>query len=261
MKHIIFYFSGTGNCLHVARTIAKKMGGAQILPMASLLDPKLEGKYESVGFIYPTYFQGLPSVVENFVRRLDVSDCNCAYYYGITTYGELQGNALPQLETLLREKGATLHYSSGLKMFSNYVVMYNLSKEVSSKTEQANLALQNILSEILQRKLKKTRRSIPFLNSYHGWQIKRSKSLDRHYQVNEACISCNLCQKVCPVNNIEMVKGKPTFLNHCEQCVACMQYCPKKAINYKEKTQTRRRYHHPTVSAKQLIQSNKMVKY
>lgn len=56
MKHIIFYFSGTGNCLHVARTIAKKMGGAQILPMASLLEPKLEGKYGSVGFIYPTYF-------------------------------------------------------------------------------------------------------------------------------------------------------------------------------------------------------------
>lgn len=39
-----------------------------------------------------------------------------------------------------------------------------------------------------------------------------------------------------------------------------IQYCPKKATNYKEKTQERRRYHHPNISAKTLIKSNNEVK-
>lgn len=256
MKHVIFYFSGTGNSLHVAKTLASELKPSRVQSMTDPLQPVLTGKYASIGFIYPTYFQGLPHAVASFVRRLDLSTSECDYFYGITTCGELQGNALPQLDNLLREKDKKLNYSSRLKMFSNYLLMYKMSKKVTEKTEKSDIALQKIVSEIQQKKQKKTRRMIPVLNTYHAQQIKRSKSLDRHYQVNADCVSCTLCQKVCPVSNIEMVGGKPNFLNHCEQCVACIHYCPKKAINYKKKTQNRGRYHHPDISAKRLIQSN-----
>jgi epoxyqueuosine reductase QueG len=33
----------------------------------------------------------------------------------------------------------------------------------------------------------------------------------------------------------------------CEQCMACIQWCPQQAINYADKTKTRKRYHHPKI--------------
>lgn len=257
MKHLIFYFSGTGNSLHAAKMIGKALKPCVVQSMTSLSKPQLEGTYESIGFIYPTYFQGIPQAVETFVKELDFSNCKCEYIYGITTCGELQGNALPQLDKLLQQKGQRLSYSSKLKMFSNYVVMYDLSKKVTQKTENADRALERIIKDLSMKKQKGTRFSIPLLDSYYRWQINRARTSDKHYQVSDVCISCNLCQKVCPVNNIEMKEGKPSFQNQCEQCMACLQYCPQKAINYKEKTQDRRRYHHPEIPSKVLIRQNR----
>jgi MinD superfamily P-loop ATPase len=45
-----------------------------------------------------------------------------------------------------------------------------------------------------------------------------------------------------------MRDGKPVFGAQCEWCMACIQWCPKAAINYKKKTRGRKRYHHPDIT-------------
>ena len=52
MENIVFYFSGTGNSLCVAKSISKELGNCEIISMTKPFDSiKL---YDSVGFIYPT---------------------------------------------------------------------------------------------------------------------------------------------------------------------------------------------------------------
>jgi MinD superfamily P-loop ATPase len=58
---------------------------------------------------------------------------------------------------------------------------------------------------------------------------------------------------VCQVENIEMKDGKPTWLHHCEQCLACLQWCPQEAIQVGRKTEGRKRYHHPEITASDLM--------
>ena len=82
----------------------------------------------------------------------------------------------------------------------------------------------------------------------HGPFIKSLVNKDKGFNVSEACNGCETCSKVCPVGNIQMQEGKPIFLHHCEQCVACVQWCPQQAINFKNKTQKRGRYHHPDIT-------------
>jgi ferredoxin len=53
---------------------------------------------------------------------------------------------------------------------------------------------------------------------------------DRTFRVSGACTGCGICVKVCPVQNIEMVNGKPQWLHHCENCTACFHWCPTQAI-------------------------------
>ena len=76
---------------------------------------------------------------------------------------------------------------------------------------------------------------------------------DSGYHVNDDCISCGICRKVCPAGNITIEDGKPVFHHQCKSCMACIQHCPKRAINYQEKTQKRRRYTHPDVDAQTII--------
>ncbi|MCL2433823.1 MAG: EFR1 family ferrodoxin [Clostridia bacterium] len=61
-----------------------------------------------------------------------------------------------------------------------------------------------------------------------------------------------MCTGVCPARNIDMQDSKPKFRHECEHCLACIHWCPNRAINYKKATQKRRRYHHPDVNANEI---------
>jgi epoxyqueuosine reductase QueG len=56
-----------------------------------------------------------------------------------------------------------------------------------------------------------------------------------------------------------MQGSKPVFKEQCEQCMACIQWCPKQAINYKTKTQTRGRYHHPDISYQDMADKKELI--
>jgi ferredoxin len=73
---------------------------------------------------------------------------------------------------------------------------------------------------------------------------------DNKFYVDENCTSCGICEQVCPVNNIKIIEGKPEWLHQCQQCLACINYCPEEAIQYGNKTLTTGRYYHPEVDNK-----------
>ncbi len=73
------------------------------------------------------------------------------------------------------------------------------------------------------------------------------RSSDKAFSVSDACTSCGTCVKVCPVENLTMVKDRPSWLHHCECCCACLHFCPVEAIdlNVMQGTKGRGRYRHP----------------
>lgn len=54
----------------------------------------------------------------------------------------------------------------------------------------------------------------------------------KKFHVTDTCISCGLCETVCPLSNIQLVNGKPDWGNDCTHCMACICRCPKEAIEY-----------------------------
>lgn len=252
--NIIFYFSGTGNCLQASKEISKAFSDCELQSM-SKNGYQLNKKYDTIGFVYPTYFQGIPLQVHKFISQLNIS--NDCYVYAITTYGSMAGNALSQVKKLLSAKDVTLDYGAKLVMFSNYVVMYDMSEKVKEKTEKPMELIQPIIEDIKHQRTNKVSNGIPPLNLYYKLRAKNVSTKDKHFSVSDDCTSCGICKKVCPVKNITFDKNnKPVFNHRCEQCVACMQYCPKRAINYKQLTQKRRRYTNPTITHQELFKSN-----
>ena len=51
-----------------------------------------------------------------------------------------------------------------------------------------------------------------------------------------------------------MTGGRPDFGTDCIQCLSCLQFCPRQAINMGGATVTRERWHNPNISAKELTE-------
>ena len=65
--------------------------------------------------------------------------------------------------------------------------------------------------------------------------------------------SRGVCARICPSANITLEQGRPVWLHHCSQCLACLQWCPQEAIRYGDKTAGKQRYHNPDVSLADML--------
>ena len=82
----------------------------------------------------------------------------------------------------------------------------------------------------------------------------KPKERARYFHTDETCTGCGTGVRVCPIQNITLTDKKPVWHDQCEFCLACMQWCPKQAIQYGKKTQKRGRYHHPGIHVNELFQ-------
>jgi flavodoxin/NAD-dependent dihydropyrimidine dehydrogenase PreA subunit len=259
-KNIIFVFSGTGNSLWAAKKIAEELGNCEIVSMGSHKEYTLTDGYDAIGFVYPTYYRGMPARVQYFVFQFDFKNNWNAYFFAVATCGSIDTacNATAQLRNLLKRKGITLSYAEKLDMFSNYIIMYNMRDTVKEETRQSARDLEPIIGNIKKKTVDLTESGIKPLEQlmYKGF-THLTPHMDKNFNVSETCTHCGICQKVCPVNNIDLGQDKkPYFKHHCEQCLSCIQHCPAKAINYKDKTQNRKRYTHPDIPWMELAKLN-----
>jgi ferredoxin len=256
MENVVFFFTGTGNSLKAAKAIGRELGNCEIVSMAKPYN--LTRQYDSIGFVYPTYFWGLPKRVIEFVESIKLDGNKNAYYYSVATYGGSAGNAVYQLYELLRDKhGIRLNYGQRLRMFSNYVVIYDMSEKVTGITEQSNKRLVPIVDSIKKRKNRRISGATKIFQFINRDFVAKVSAMDKDFSVNGDCTGCGICEKVCPAQNIELVNNRPQYRHRCEQCVACIQFCPSRAINYKDATQGRRRYTNPEITYQELYEYNR----
>ena len=83
----MYYFTGTGNSLAAARKICGHLGDCELVSIASLATTtgEIHAGSERVGIVCPVYDFGLPSIVAEFVRRLDLS--SAGYCFAVLTRG------------------------------------------------------------------------------------------------------------------------------------------------------------------------------
>jgi len=83
--------------------------------------------------------------------------------------------------------------------------------------------------------------------------------MDQAFRADNNCNGCGICARICPVANVEMVADAgnqhavPVWQHRCEQCFACLQWCPQEAIQFGSETASGKRYHHPDVTVKDMV--------
>jgi ferredoxin len=255
----IYWFSGTGNSYAVARDVAAGIGDARLVPVASLA-PESRTAEGVVGIVCPVYFYGLPRIVRNFIRRLDLS--RTEYAFAVLTSGGFPGRAPAQAAKLLRESGRAPDAVYAVTLPGNYIAMYSAPSAEASRrmaSDARSLSAQ-IAKDVKTRSSASVARPNPagpasalFSATLGRWFASSSATQDRRFRATSACTACGLCVRVCPAANVELTDGRPRWLGHCEQCFACIHWCPAEAIQIRRTpTAKRGRYHHPDVTAEDI---------
>lgn len=250
METAVYYFSATGNSLKAAGIIAERLG-AKLYPMVQHKGEVCTA--DRIGLVFPTYFWGVPRTVADFIAELKIVQMT-PYVFAITTYGEIHGGVLGHVSGLLQKKGVELNYGREILAVANFVEEYNPRVHLADvrlpKADQAALAAaREIENGTFNAPFRYRAGDRLFYKLYTGFKLNR----DRGFRVDDTCTRCGICQKICPNGNITLKNGKPEFLHKCEHCVACINCCPQRAIQWRNVTRKRNRYRHPDVTIKEII--------
>lgn len=253
---MIFYFTGTGNSQHVA----KKLGAALNDRVVNITDAFRKKEYsyelsegEKVGFVYPVFFYGAPTIVTDFIDRMQLRWNVKPYLYTVLTYGGSTGGAGLQLQQILMKKGYPECAVFSLLMPGNYVIGYKTPDEDKQQRmlTEADHKLKTIIEVVKKSGKNEYAPGLPtrMITALAYPLYLRGRKTKKFY-AEDNCTGCGLCANVCPCSAIQLTEAKPEWKSsQCIHCLACINRCPVRAIQYGNKTKSRGRYVHPDLKS------------
>ncbi len=287
MSFEIYYFTGTGNSLAVARDIAEKTNG-KLIPIPSVMDKEsIKTDADNIGIVFPSYMAhlyGIPLIVERFIKKLE--NIGSKYIFAVCTCGGYECvNALPTLKNLgklIKSMGGKLSAEYSIRLPMNTLDYSHIPFPIDQNRETMFNSCKKKIEVICRCMTDRKKSKYKIVTSLFNWLMapmylilrkfhlgaltKYSKEpkdtnlkyyelmplTDKSIYADEKCNGCGICEKVCPVQNIEMIENKPVWQHHCEMCLACAEWCPKKAIHHWLRVEEKN-YYHPDVKVSDMM--------
>lgn len=276
----IYYFSGTGNSLHVAKELQQRIPGIKLISILSC-NGRTETNSEVVGFIFPIYFTVVPVPVRRFIEKMDLSSAK--YIFAITTRFGTECFADVYLKKVLKSKEKQLDSYLIVTMISNSPIglapkyLPGIKKQAEKwesdikkdKIDKLEKEVQNQLDIfkdiIMNKKINQEFQTKSWFKKQIGnflLSITSNSKAEIPYFADESCNSCGICEKVCLSRKIKMENNKPVWQKNvqCFFCYACFNFCPQQAILVKNKyTRKNGRFFHPQVTIDEIAGQKKML--
>ena len=236
-KRVVLYFTGTGNCLYVARQLAGKEG--EILSIPQLMRKKqFEIEADEIGLVYPIYGHMPPYMVREFIKKAQLK---AEYKFAVLTYGMRKCNAVEIWDGISRKAGNVFDYIGTIVMVDNWLPNFDMNDQMKiDKHIPENLA--KITSDLSNRRRwhepvtqEEREQHEGFMNlSGLDPEVGFLMKADRSFRVADDCIHCGICTYVCPRGNYQLTGQGVKMQGDCEFCFACIQNCPQRAIQFKK---------------------------
>lgn len=235
----IVFFSGTGGTRYVAENMKsafENKGTTVILTELNSILPKHE-QADSYILLYPVYAMNAPIPIDEWIENSPNGNGKPAAVLSVSGGGEVTPNTACRsaCKKMLTKKGYNVVYERMIVMPSNWIVKGDDSIGIRLLRKIPHVA-EKTADDLLSGKNRFTKPKLidSILSKISVLEKKESSYFGNNISVTDDCISCGLCEKKCPRQNIHMSDSKPVFGNRCVICLNCIYSCPKKALEPKK---------------------------
>lgn len=236
---MILYYSATGNSKHVAHRLGQALNQEPI-DICTVKSKLVNCANQDLYFVTFNCFWGVSDRVKSFLLEREFKNIRKIIF--VLTCGGFLGGVDRQLEEICGHKHLDKPIIYGINMVTNYSILHDIPnpKIQKRKLKQAESIIDKIIGG--QAKVYRSFFLLKYLQPYIYSQYQKYRTT-APFWVSDACISCGLCARNCPLGAIQMVAGKPKWLKpQCDNCLKCLNLCPGQAINYGQSTVKRARY-------------------
>lgn len=231
------YFSGTGNTKFCVESFLHHYGKGKAF---AIEDKGVKDEIERADFIvlgYPTYYSNIPKIMRDFIVE-NANLFNNKKVFIITTMRLFSGDGAGCAARLLKACGANIQGGLHLKMPDSIGDEKILKRSIETNQTFVRKADLKIRKEVAKLKSSApSKDGLSIWNRFAGLAVQRvwfRKQAMRYHSKptieKSKCIGCAVCEKACPMQNIQMIDQKATSNNKCTLCYRCLSECPTQAI-------------------------------
>ncbi|MCT4596049.1 MAG: EFR1 family ferrodoxin [Anaeromicrobium sp.] len=233
---LIAFFSATGNTKKISNVIQKKLHDSNILvtmlditSYASRKEEILLNQYDAVVFGFPIYSMRAPRVCREWLETLDGKGMKCSVFF---TYGGFGKDPAHYFIKKLLEK-QNFKLVSTAEFLGAHTFNRSGWKAVIDRPNQSDFEVaQDYVMKTVRRFLgddlnelgefEKPMYDVSQFDQAEKYRFSLITKLPTKDSKN--CSMCGLCEKLCPVNAMNMQKGIAD--NRCIACFRCIVNCP-----------------------------------
>ena len=247
---MVIFFSGTGNSRFVAEQIAK-LTDDRVCDAAAYMRSGEKAVFTEPGsyiFVSPVYAAAPPKVFMDFVINSEFPGSAKAYF--IMTCAKAMSGCPGFWEDIAREKQFAYMGTAQIRMPQNYLLFFRMfsKEECREMITQAGYSIEELAG------LVRDNRELPD-PGMKKWEYLSARAVlgtyyklfakAKAFRVTGNCIGCGYCISACPLGNIKLADSKPVWGEKCTHCMACINLCPKDAVEYGHLTRGKTRYKGP----------------
>lgn len=232
------YFSGTGNskyCIYRFLEEYDNKSPAFSIEQDESVTQIISNHEIVIG--YPVQFSNIPKILYDYITT------NRQIWKGkrifiIATMGLFSGDGAGILARLLRKYGAVVTGGLHVKMPDSICDEPVLKRNYEKNLSLIRNAEAKIHTAVLQIKNGRPPQEglgiwyhIAGLFGQRLYFYNKTKHYTDQLKIDrEKCIGCGLCEKLCPMQNIQLVNDTSVTKNKCTMCYRCVSKCPQQAI-------------------------------
>lgn len=236
---MIYYFSGTGNTLLIARKMKEAFENQKYFVTLKKISISEAVELEDdchLGIVVPVAIQSTFPIVWDFIDRLP--EGNRRQVFLADTMETFSGGIVGPMKKSLEAKGYRCIGAYEFKMATSMQTTEKKAEMGKEKNKIALLKAEKYVQSLINEKTKWKR--IPVLSDAmrsisKGRSIwkKTSESIRIDHTL---CTKCRMCEKYCPVNAIQLTDQHMKIQHKkCISCMRCVNYCSQNAFTLGEK--------------------------
>jgi len=247
---MVLYFSGTGNSRFVAERIADELE-QEVRDITTYTKTKEAPVFTDEGvyvFCCPSYMSAIAKAITDFVDWATFPKGVKAYF--VVTCASSMGISPKVGAELCEKNGLEFMGAAQVVMPQNYIALFK-TKERDENSRIINEALPviDMISQTITKGEKLEAKKISSAEySITKWVrdvYYKDFMKTKKFKATDKCIACGKCVRICPLNNISLKDNKPVWGKNCTHCMACINQCPKDAIEYGKGSMGKPRYKGP----------------